>query len=201
MCIRDRHIHNIDVINWVKKGHPVKARSMGGREITNSPDDGEIYDHFACEFEYEDGSVCSSYCRHQPGCWNSVSEHVQGTKGKADVSGHKIYGDNQWRFKTEGAKDPYQKEHDDLFTAIRENKEYNEAFYGAESTMTAILGRMAAYSGQELEWKDALASKVEVFPKAFYESAGKDGWSIEPPTKPGANGYYPKAIPGTTKVI
>ena len=199
--IAEQHIHNIDVINWVKKGHPVKARSMGGREITNSPDDGEIYDHFACEFEYEDGSVCSSYCRHQPGCWNSVSEHVQGTKGKADVSGHKIYGDNQWRFKTEGAKDPYQKEHDDLFTAIRENKEYNEAFYGAESTMTAILGRMAAYSGQELEWKDALASKVEVFPKAFYESAGKDGWSIEPPTKPGANGYYPKAIPGTTKVI
>jgi predicted dehydrogenase len=199
--IAEQHIHNIDVINWVKKGHPVKARSMGGREITNSPDDGEIYDHFACEFEYEDGSICYSYCRHQPGCDNNVSEHVQGTKGKADVSGHKIYGDNQWRFKAEGAKDPYQKEHDDLFAAIRDNKEYNEAFYGAESTMTAILGRMAAYSGKELDWKDALASKVNVFPKAFYESEGKDGWNIEPPVKPGADGFYPRAVPGKTKVI
>jgi myo-inositol 2-dehydrogenase / D-chiro-inositol 1-dehydrogenase len=199
--IAEQHIHNIDVINWVKKGHPVKARAMGGREITNSPDDGEIYDHFACEFEYQDGSICYSYCRHQPGCWNSVSEHVQGTKGKADISGHKIYGDNQWRFKAEGAKDPYQKEHDDLFTAIRENKEFNEAFYGAESSMTAILGRMAAYSGKELDWKDALASQVEVFPKAFYETGGKDGWNIEPLVKPGADGYYPKAIPGKTKVI
>jgi predicted dehydrogenase len=199
--IAEQHIHNIDVINWVKKGHPVKARSMGGREITNSPDDGEIYDHFATEFEYEDGSICYSYCRHQPGCWNSVSEHVQGTKGKCDVGGHKIFGDNQWRFKTEGAKDPYQKEHDDLFTAIRDNKEYNEAFYGAESTMTSILGRMAAYSGKELEWKDALASKVNVFPKAFYDSGGKDGWNIEPPVKPGADGYYPKAVPGKTQVV
>ncbi|RYD75169.1 MAG: Gfo/Idh/MocA family oxidoreductase, partial [Verrucomicrobiaceae bacterium] len=145
--IAEQHIHNIDVINWAKKGHPVKARAMGGREITNNTDDGEIYDHFACEFEYEDGSICYSYCRHQPGCWNSVSEHVQGTKGRSDIGGYKIFGENQWRFKTEGAKDPYQQEHDDLFAAIRDNKEYNEAFSGAESTMTAILGRMAAYSG------------------------------------------------------
>jgi hypothetical protein len=159
------------------------------------PDDGEIFDHFACEFEYSDGSICYSYCRHQPGCDNNVSEHVQGTKGRADVSGHKIYGDNQWRFKSEGAKDPYQKEHDDLFTAIRDNKEYNEAFYGAESTMTAILGRMAAYSGKDLDWNAALNSTVEVFPKAFYETGGKDGWNIEPPVKPGADGYYPKAVP------
>src|SRR5687768_2234409 len=65
--IVEQHIHNIDVINWVKKAHPVKARAMGGREITNSPDDGEIYDHFACEFDYEDGSICYSYCRHQIG--------------------------------------------------------------------------------------------------------------------------------------
>jgi hypothetical protein len=178
---------------------------MGGREITNSPDDGEIYDHFACEFEYEDGSICSSYCRHQPDCWNSVSEHAQGTKGRvfmdAGAQRWTITGENQWRFKKEGAKDPYQKEHDDLFTAIRENKEHNEAFYGAESTMTAIIGRMAAYSGKELDWKDALNSQVAVFPKAFYETGGKDGWNIEPPAKPGADGYYPKAVPGKTKVV
>ena len=193
--IVEQHIHNIDVINWVKKAHPVKARAMGGREITNSPDDGEIYDHFACEFDYEDGSICYSYCRHQQNVWNSISEHVQGTKGRADVSGHKLLGEAQWRFKAEGQnKDPYQQEHDDLFDAIRNNKEFSEAVYGAESTMTAILGRMAAYSGKELAWKDALASKVELMPKNL-------AWDADPGPKPGADGFYPRAIPGKTSVL
>lgn len=200
--IVEQHIHNIDVINWVKKGHPVKARAMGGREISNGgADDGEIYDHFAVEFEYEDGSICYSYCRHQPGCWNSVSEHVVGTKGRADVSGYKIFGDNQWRFNQPGAKDPYQQEHDDLFTAIRENKAYSEIEQGASSTMTAILGRMAAYSGNELEYDAALKSEKNLVPAAFYEGKA-DAWkTIEAPVKPGADGLYQRAIPGQTKVI
>lgn len=192
--IAEQHIHNIDVINWVKKGHPVKARAMGGREITNSPDDGEIFDHFAVEFEYEDGSICQSQCRHQPGCWNSVSEAVVGTKGRSDVNGYKIYGQNQWRFQAQGAKDPYQQEHDDLFAAIRGDKAYSEAESGAISTMTAILGRMAAYSGKELEWKAALESKIELVPQVLAKDAA-------PGPKPGPDGYYPRAIPGKTSVI
>lgn len=197
--IAEQHIHNLDVINWVKKAHPVKARAMGGREITNSPDDGEIYDHFACEFEYEDGSICYSYCRHQPGCWNSVSEHVQGTKGRSDINRYTITGENQWRFRGEGAKDPYQQEHDDLFDAIRNNKEFNEGFSGAESTMTAVLGRMCAYSGKELEWKQALDSKIDVFP--FYKT-DKITWdTVEGLPKPGDDGYYPKPVPGKTDVV
>ncbi len=200
--ICEQHIHNIDVINWLKKGHPVKARAMGGRELNNGgSDDGEIFDHFACEFEYEDGSICYSYCRHQPGCWNSVSEHAVGTKGRADISGYKIYGDNQWRFKVEGAKDPYQQEHDDLWAAIRDNKEYSEIEYGAHSTMTAILGRMAAYSGKELEWDAALKSEVNVFPEAFYNGDPNAWATVKPPTLPGADGLYPRAIPGKTKVV
>ncbi len=192
--IAEQHIHNIDVINWVKKGHPVRARGMGGREITNSPDDGEIYDHFACEFEYEDGSICYSYCRQQPGCWNSVSEFVQGTKGRSEVGRHQITGENQWRFKTDGGKDAYQQEHDDLFKAIREDKPFNEAVYGAESTMTAIIGRMAAYSGKELDWNAALNSKIDLVPKNL-------AWDAEAPVKPGADGYYQKPIPGKTAVL
>ncbi len=192
--IVEQHIHNIDVINWVKKGHPVKARAMGGREITSSPDDGEIFDHFAVEFDYEDGSTSYSYCRHQPGCWNSVSEHVVGTKGKCDVGGHKILGSDPWHFKKEGAKDPYQQEHDDLFTAIRNNTEYSEAVRGAESTMTAILGRMAAYSGKELDWDAAINSKIELLPKVL-------AWDAPAPVNPGPDGYYPKAVPGKTQVI
>jgi predicted dehydrogenase len=199
--IVEQHIHNIDVINWVKKAHPVKARAMGGREITTGPDDGEIFDHFACQFEYEDGSICYSECRHQAGAWNSVSEHVQGTKGRSDVSGYKIFGDNQWRFKAEGAKDPYQQEHDDLFAAIRNNTPFSEAEFGAHSTMTAILGRMAAYSGKELDYKAALESKVEVFP--FYNVNGPIDWKATPEglPKPGPDGFYPRPVPGKTQVI
>jgi predicted dehydrogenase len=194
--IVEQHIHNIDVINWVKKGPPVKARAMGGREISNGgADDGEIYDHFAVQYEYEDGSVSSSEARHQPGCWNSVSEHVVGTKGKSDVSGNKIFGAEQWRYKSDGQpKDPYQQEHDDLFAAIRENKEYNEAEYGASSTMTAILGRMAAYSGKELDYKAALESKIELLPKEL-------GFDKPAPVQPGPDGLYQRAIPGKTAVV
>ena len=179
-----------------QKGPPVKAHAMGGREFNNGgSDDGEIFDHFAVEFEYEDGSVCNSFCRHQgvPD-WNSVSEYVVGTKGKCDVNGYKIYGENQWHFKTEGAKDAYQQEHDDLFTAIRENKEYSEAAYGASSTMTAILGRMAAYSGKELSYTDALNSKVELLPQEL-------GWDKPSRVNPGADGMYQRAIPGKTQVV
>jgi predicted dehydrogenase len=194
--ITEQHIHNLDVINWLKKGHPVKARGMGGREIDHGgTDDGEIFDHFACQFEYEDGSILSSECRHQPGCWNSVSEYAQGTKGKVDLSGARIYGDNQWRFaKGDSTKDPYQQEHDDFFAAIRADKPYSEAEYGAHSTMTAIFGRMAAYSGKELDWDAALNSKIDIFPKNL-------AWDADPGPKPGADGFYPRAIPGKTAVV
>jgi predicted dehydrogenase len=195
--ICEQHIHNLDVINWVKKGHPVKARGMGGREINlGGSDDGEIFDHFACQFEYEDGSICYSECRHQPGCWNNVSEHVQGAKGRADINGHKIFpsAGEAWRHIKEGDKDPYQQEHDDLFAAIRNDTPYSEAVSGAESTMTAILGRMAAYSGKELEWDAALASKIELIPAEL-------GWDKQPPVVPGPDGMYPKPVPGRTAVI
>jgi predicted dehydrogenase len=193
--IVEQHIHNIDVINWVKNAHPIKAKAMGGREITNGPDDGEKYDHFAVQYEFEDGSFSFSECRQQPGCFNSVSEHVVGTKGRCDVSGAKILGSNPWHFKSdEKPKDPYQQEHDDLFAAIRNNQDYNEAVRGAESTMTAIFGRMAAYSGKELDWDAALASEITLMPAEL-------GFDKPAPVNPGPDGYYQRAVPGKTKVI
>ncbi len=193
--IVEQHIHNLDVINWVKKGYPVKAQGMGGCEVLKGPDYGEIFDHHAVEFEYEDGSRCNSHCRHQPGTWNSVSEHVTGTKGSADVSGHTIRGENAWRYKREGEpKDPYQQEHDDLMAAIRSNQPHNEAENGAKSTMTAIFGRMATYSGKEVEWNKALNSDLSLFPP-------KLEWDAEMPVKPGPDGMYPNPVPGKTIVI
>ncbi len=99
----------------------------------------------------------------------------------------------RWRYEGEAA-DPYQVEHDDLFAAIRNDKPHNEAENGAKSTMTAILGRMATYSGHEITWDEALSSELALLPKAY-------AWDASPPTLPDANGFYPIAIPGSTRAL
>lgn len=190
--IVEQHIHNLDVINWLKEGHPVRAWGMGGREVRKGPDTGQIFDHHAVEYEYADGSRLSSQCRHIRGCWDSVSEHAVGTKGKCDISSYRIEGQEPWRFASSGARDPYQQEHDDFFAAVRNDTPYNEtAAYGAYSTMTAIMGRMATYSGKEISWDDALNSSLDTMPKVL-------GWDAAPPDAPDAHGHYPVAVPGVT---
>jgi myo-inositol 2-dehydrogenase/D-chiro-inositol 1-dehydrogenase len=191
--IVEQHIHNLDVINWVKNGHPVRAEGMGGCEVRKGLDNGEIFDHHAVEFEYEDGSRLFSYCRHIHGCWNSVSEHAVGTKGSCDIGSHIIRGGTPWRFKG-NVKDAYQQEHDDLFDAIRNNKDLNNATYGASSTMTAILGRMCTYSGKMLEWNDALNSQISLLPP-------KLAWDANPRSLPDNNGLYALAVPGQTVTV
>jgi myo-inositol 2-dehydrogenase / D-chiro-inositol 1-dehydrogenase len=192
--IVEQHIHNLDVINWVKQGHPVRAWGMGGREVRKGLDNGEIFDHHCVEFEYADGSRSSSQCRHIPGCWDNVSEHVQGTKGTCDVGGYAIHGKTDWHFTSPGAKDPYQQEHDDLFAAIRNNTPYSEIEYGAFSSMTAIMGRMATYSGKEISWEQALNSNIDTMPKEL-------SWDAAPPTLPDQEGHYPVAVPGVTVTV
>ena len=190
----EQHIHNLDVINWVKGAHPVRCNGMGGRAFQKGPDSGEIFDHHAVEYEYPDGSRLFSQCRQIPGCWSSVSEHVQGTKGRSDVNNYTIFGDNAWKFRAEGARDAYQQEHDDLFDAIRKDKPFNEAEYGAHSTLTAIMGRMATYSGKIIEWDKALNSEVNVMPDEFT-------WEAKPKSLPDENGLYKVAIPGNAESI
>lgn len=196
--ICEQHIHNLDVCNWVKRGHPVMARGMGGRQVRVDKRYGEIYDHFAVEYQYADGSWVFSQCRHQPNVWNSVTEHAHGTKGYCDVSGHSIQaGGDNWKFRRDKnvkRTDPYQVEHDDLFAAIRNNTPYNEGENGANSSLTAVLGRMVVYSGKEVTWEQALNSDVDTMPKNL-------AWDAAPPTKPNANGEYPIPTPGITKAV
>jgi predicted dehydrogenase len=110
--IVEQHIHNLDMVNWLKNGPPVKARGNGGCETRKGPDYGEIFDHHVVEFTYEDGSVCFSQCRHQQNCWNEVSQYAIGAKGRSDFERNVITGENAWRFQG-NAKNPYQQEHDD----------------------------------------------------------------------------------------
>ena len=193
--IVEQHIHNLDVCNWIMKGTPLKAQGQGGRQVRTGPDTGEIYDHHMVEYTYADGTKMLSQCRHIPNTWSSVSEHAHGTLGHADVSRAQIEsrGGWDWRWRGEG-QDPYQLEHDALFAAIRNDTPHNEAETGAQATMTAILGRIATYSGQEVTYADALASEISLAPKAY-------AWDAAPPTLPDADGRYPIPMPGVTRVL
>jgi predicted dehydrogenase len=191
--IVEQHIHNLDVANWVMKGHPVSAMGMGGRQVRTGIDNGEIYDHHMVEYTYADGTKLQSQCRHQGGCINSVSEHAHGTKLMADIGGGHFFepgenGKTVWRYKGHSAN-PYQVEHDDLQAAIRGNKEYNEGERGAHSTFTAILGRMATYSGQLIKWDDAINAQVTVHPDKY-------AWDALPSSLPDKDGRYSIAMPG-----
>lgn len=193
--INEQHIHNLDVANWVKNGYPVKARGMGGRQVRTAKEYGEIYDHHAVEYFYADGSTVFSQCRHIRGCWSEVNEHAVGTKGIANVGGNSIKptSGEGWRFKAAKQVDPYQQEHDDLFAAIRSNTAYNEAFNGGKSTMTAIMGRYATYSGVEIGWDQALNSELNLFPD-------KLAWDAEMKSLPDSEGFYKIAMPGQWKL-
>ncbi|MEL6721229.1 MAG: Gfo/Idh/MocA family oxidoreductase [Bacteroidota bacterium] len=195
--INEQHIHNIDVGNWVKQAYPVRAHGMGGRLVRNGKDHGEIFDHHFLEFEYEDGSRMFSQCRHIPNTKYRVSEAFTGTNGSAPEpgviktkSGYRIM-----KYNDKKDKNPYQHEHDVLFKAIAKGEyKFADAENGAKSTMTALMGRMATYSGQVIEWDAALNSNISLMPEKF-------AFNAPPPILPNAEGYYPVAVPGETKVI
>jgi predicted dehydrogenase len=198
--IVEQHIHNLDVGNWFKDALPVKAQGMGGREVRTGDEYGEIYDHHAVEFEYADGSRMMSFCRHIKGCWNSVSEHAHGTKARMDISGRPtIYGADgkpTWRYSGPN-NNPYQTEHDDLFAAIRSGEAagYNEGEYGANSTMTSILGRLCTYSGKMITWDEALNSKVTLAQTDKLAGIADYTSFDQMPPKPHV------AVPGVTRVV
>jgi len=195
--IVEQHIHNIDVANWVKRGHPVRAQGQGGRLVRTGIDHGEIFDHHFVEFEYEDGSRVLSQCRHMPGCSNSVTEAFHGTNGTAPEPGMLISNSGYTLFEHDDESDPnpYQVEHDELFEAITKGEyTYADTEMGAEATMTAILGRMATYSGQMIEWETALNSDLSLMPERF-------AWDAEPPVLPDEHGRYPIPRPGVTRAL
>lgn len=194
--ITEQHIHNIDVVNWFKGGYPVKAQGMGGREVRKGKDHGEIFDHHFVEFQYADGSILNSQCRHQPKTMAKVDELLVGTKGRIQAGAANIVdlkGNVLYQFDKKSENNPYQTEHDELFAAIAKGEyKFADAENGAYSTMTSILGRMATYSGQVVDWDKALNSGINLQPKAY-------AWDAMPSVVPGADGLYPIAVPGKTK--
>ncbi|GAB5522786.1 MAG: Gfo/Idh/MocA family oxidoreductase [Roseivirga sp.] len=198
--ILEQHIHNIDVANWYIGASPVSAQGMGGRQTRKGKDHGHIFDHHFVEFVYPEGQVISSQCRHQRGCMNRVEEVFQTTKGQITVnSGNRSLikgydGQSILDYKGENDINPYQQEHNELFAAIKAGEHrLDNTDYGAHSTMTAILGRMATYSGQQITWDEAMASDLKLVPDNL------TSFNSEAPILPNEDGNYPVAIPGKTR--
>jgi predicted dehydrogenase len=194
--ICEQHIHNLDVCNWVMNDHPVEANGMGGcitRYNGNLKGTGQIFDHHFVEFTYKDGTKLYSQCRHQPHTWGREGQNVYGTEGSCSVPGSPQKGDKVAK-KAKGKKkslfgDSMVQEHHDLITAIKNNEKYVEGWHGATSSMTAVLGRMATYSGQVVKWDDALAKSKSEFPE-------KLAWDAPAPVQKDADGNYPIPVPG-----
>jgi predicted dehydrogenase len=186
--IVEQHVHQIDVMNWVMGGPPKAAYAMGGRQVRTDPAYGHVFDHFYVEFEYENGARISSMCRQQDGTDARVSEHVVGTKGTSNCATTITPTDGKrWRFdRPKDAVGPYQQEHVDLIKSIEDGKPLNEGKQIAESTLSAIMGRMSAYTGKTVTWEQAMNSKEELMPGRL---------------EMGSIPVAPVAVPGKTPLV
>jgi predicted dehydrogenase len=187
----EQHVHFLDVCAWVMKDeYPVRAIGTGGRQVLTGSEYGNIYDHFAVVYEYAGGAKLFATCRQQRGCKNDISAHVLGTKGRAELSertkGLAIKATGDWHY-AGPSNDMYQTEHDRLFAAVRTAKPINNGEYMARSTLLAILGRMAAYTGQSITWDMALNSREDLSPPKY-------DWEVRLPDPP-------VAMPGITKFV
>ncbi len=202
--ILDWLIHNLDVCCWCKDAWPVSAQGQGGRQVRNKPD--QLFDHYAVEYTFPDGTRLLAQGRHMDNCWGFFGDVIHGAKGSAvlgeGVPQPRIFKGHQqtsesliWQYAGPRCN-AYQVEHDLLFEAIREDKPYNEAQRSAYAAMTGILGRMAAESGKMITWEQALASNLVLAPGLDHYTMDSD-----PPVRPDAQGGYPVAMPGQTKVL
>jgi hypothetical protein len=159
---------------------------MGGRQrsVPHPEEYGHIWDHFAVEFDYPNGGFVLSQCRQISQCWNKVAEFIHGTKGQCDAANYTLQdlrGKNGksviTKEQAKKAVDPYVQEHTDLIAVVRAGKQLNELKNVAESTLTAIMGRMSAYTGKEVTWNEALNSEEVLMP-------AKLDWNMKLPVPP-----------------
>jgi len=185
--IVEQHVHNLDKAAWVLNDqYPIAAVGLGGRQVRTDPKFGHIFDHHAVIFEYASGVKLFSYCRQQDNCAQEVSDHIFGSNGFSQLMKHSIDGPHKWRFRGD-AENMYQVEHNELFAAIRAGKVLNDGDFMARSTLMAILGRMATYTGKRVTWEQALNSKEDLMPPQL-------DMAMSLPTPP-------VAMPGFTKVV
>lgn len=188
-------VHNLDRSSWVMKNQaPVRCHGLAGRSTMIEAKYGDVFDHHSVVYEFENGVPIYAFCRTTPGCYNNNSSLILGTKGKAVVTGCRIWGENNWHW--EGQCNPYQIEHNVLFNAIRSDDPFNSGEYMVRSTMIGVMGQISCYTGKEVTWEQMNQSDFYYPPKP--EECRDD---MEPPTRPGPDGAYPVPKPGITKLI
>lgn len=200
----EQNLHNIDVANWFVGEYPLTAQGNGGRQVRTAKKYGQIFDHHFVEYVYPSGAIIHAQCRQIEGCPDLVKEQFQTTGGYIETRDRGMTKglirnrDGKEVFDYKGLMDgsAYQLEHDRLFATIRSGEHINNAEYAAKSTLTAIMGRMATYSGQVIKWQDAMSSDMRLVPDSSELSL--DG---KAPVMPDAEGRYPIPMPGSTRVI
>ena len=182
-------MHSIDKMSWAMKDEaPVNCVATGGRQVRTDEKYGHIYDHFAVVYEYANGARGYHMTRQQAGCANFVNDYFTGTKGIAKIKTFgslDIVGDKKWRFQGE-RPDMYQVEHNEFFASLRAGQPFNDGVRLCHSTMVAIMGRMAAYTGEEVAWEAALNSEETLVPEHL-------DWKMNLPVPP-------IALPGQNRV-
>jgi predicted dehydrogenase len=185
----EQHVHSLDKMAWAMQDYPVKAVGLGGRQVRTNPKFGNIFDHHAVVYEYKSGVKLFSYCRQQDGCAPDVSDHVMGSRGTCHIDASKgeavIVGDQPWKY-TGVRNQMYQTEHDELFASIRKSQPINDGEWMSKTTLMAIMGRMATYTGQAITWDMAMNSKEDLTPPKY---------------EFGPLAVAPVAMPGVTKFV
>jgi predicted dehydrogenase len=182
----EQHIHTLDKAAWILgDAHPMAATGLGGRQVRTDAKWGNIFDHHAVVYEFDNGIRVFSFCRQQDGCTPDNSARILGSKGRADVLKNVIEGENAWKYRGD-KPNMYQVEHDELFASIRSGNPINNGLYMSQSTMMAIMGRMATYTGQTITWDQAMQSQEDLTPPAYE-------W--------GPLAVAPVALPGITQFV
>ncbi|MDX2036353.1 MAG: Gfo/Idh/MocA family oxidoreductase [Isosphaeraceae bacterium] len=191
--IVEQAVHGIDTMAWALGDQPpLKCWGSGGRQVRTEERYGNIWDHFSLVYEYPNDVRGYHQCRHWRGAEQRVKDYVLGSKGMCDVFGNRISGENKWRYR--GVEDEasrrrnnmYQNEHDEMYAALRAGKPINNGDKAATSSLLAIMGRMAAYTGQVVTWDEAMQSTEQLVPDHFE-------WGAAP--------SHPLPRPGVTRLV
>ncbi|HEC03473.1 MAG TPA: Gfo/Idh/MocA family oxidoreductase [Phycisphaerales bacterium] len=186
--IVEQHVHNLDVVNWAIGSPPVQCLGVGGRQARTGPEYGNIFDHFAVEYEYPNGIRVLSMCSQMKGTTEKVAERIVGTKGSTYTTRGVGYIEGQNPYKYDGPRySADERQFADLIESIRNGKPINEGKRVAESTLTAIMGRISAYTGRAVSWDWVMnASQLDLRPEKY---------------ELGELPVRPVAIPGKTPLI
>ncbi len=189
-------VHNLDRVSWIlKEEMPRSAFGLAGRSSSFGEVYGDMFDHHTAVYEYESGARVYALCRTQNGCYNNGTDIIMGTKGTCYLGPCRIEGETNWRFEGPG-NNPYDEEQRALIESVRRGEPINSGQYMANSTMVAVLGQLACYSGKQLTWQEAAQADFQFGPPPEESS-----FQTPPPSVPDETGNYPLPLPGMTKIL